>query len=231
MSGLKSLFPRRETAKSDDPKAAGEGLPLAVPAYYEVWGSLESANRALWVALWVSTTVAFLSLILLKVILGRPPVVIRLDENGQSHQLTNSSAQPPVGEAEVKNFLTLFERFFTELNAYTCDSDLKIAFAMMTKDFQSKAGDMLKRGALLEKLKANQGKTTLTLTEITITKDTPQVMECHVKGYREINSYKPDGAQSEVVFDDDVILRKVARSEQAPSGLLVEDFNESLFKK
>ncbi|MDE2425916.1 MAG: hypothetical protein KGO96_08435, partial [Elusimicrobia bacterium] len=131
----------------------------------------------------------------------------------------------------VKNFLTLFERFFTELNCYTADADLKLAFAMMTKDYQAKAADMLKRGGILEKLKANATKTTLTLTEITIAQDTPQVLECHVKGYREIGSYKPDGEQNEVVFDDDVILRKVPRSEQAPSGLLVEDFNESVFKK
>lgn len=225
------IFKKRNETKSAPQAAADADVPLAVPAYYEVWGSLESANRALWVALWFSVTVAVLALILLKLQLSRPPVVIRLDQAGQAQPLSNSAAPPPIGEAEVKNFLSLFERFFTELNFYTCDADLKLAFAMMTKDYQSKAADMLKRGGVLEKLKANQGKTTLTLTEVTITKDTPQVMECHVKGYREIASYKPDGEQNEVVFDDDVILRKVPRSEQAPSGLLVEDFNESVFKK
>ena len=224
-------FQKRPPAPPEAPPAAAEGLPLGVPPYYEVWGGLESANRALWVALWFSITVAVLALILLKFQLSRPPVVIRLDQAGQAQPLGNSAGQPPVAEAEVKNFLTLFERFYTELNYYTYDADLKLAFAMMTKEYQGKAADMLKHGGILDKLKANQGKTTLTLTEITIAKDTPQFLECHVKGYREIGSYKPDGGQNEVVFDDEVILRKVPRSEQAPSGLLVEDFNESLFKK
>ncbi len=219
-----------EKAPPMEAKSTDE-LALGVPPYYEVWGSLESANRALWVGLWFSVTAAVLSLILVRVLIARPPVVIRLDATGQAQPLSTSAAQPQVGEAEVKNFLSLFERFFTELNVYTCDADLKLAFGMMTKDYQAKASDMLKRGGILEKLKANEGKTTLTLTEITIARDTPQVMECHVKGYREIGSYKPDGEQSEIVFDDDIILRKVPRSEKAPSGLLVEDFNESVFKR
>ena len=230
MIDLKGIFQKRTAAKRDSAAASGDDMPLAVPAYYEVWGSLESANRALWVALWFAVTVALLALILLKLEVGRPPVVIRLDQAGHAQPLGDST-QPPVGEAEVKNFLTLFERFFTELNFYTCDADLKLAFAMMTKDYQSKAADMLKRGGILDKLKANQGKTTLTLTEITVAKETPQIVECHVKGYREIGSYKADGEHGEVVFDDDVILRKTPRSEQAPSGLLVEDFSESIFKK
>lgn len=225
------IFKKRSAAPQEAPPAAAEGLPLGVPPYYEVWGGLESANRALWVALWFSITVAVLALILLKSQLSRPPVVIRLDQAGQAQPLGNSGGQPPVADAEVKNFLTLFERFFTELNYYTYDADLKLAFAMMTKEYQGKAADLLKHGGILDKLKANQGKTTLTLTEITIAKDTAQVLECHVKGYRQIGSYKPDGGQNEVVFDDDVILRKVPRSELAPSGLLVEDFNESLFRK
>jgi len=211
--------------------AVNETAEVRIPAYYEVWGGLESANRALWVALWFSITVAALALILLRVQLNRPPLVIRLDPNGQTQTLSTSAAQPPVSQAEVKNFLTLFERFFTELNYYTCDADLKLAFAMMTKEYQGKAADMLKRDGILDKLKANQGKTTLTLTEITIARDTAQVLECHVKGYREVGSYKPDAEQSEVIFDDDVILRKVPRSEQAPYGLLVEAFDESVFKR
>ena len=39
------------------PAAKAEAAPLAEPAYYEVWGGLESANRALWVALWLAVTV------------------------------------------------------------------------------------------------------------------------------------------------------------------------------
>ena len=219
-------------ARTDTEKTAAQAdSALEEPAYYEVWGSLESANRALWVAVWLSTTVALLALIMVRVQMSRAPVVIRIDGAGQTQALPDGGRQPSVSEAEVKNFLSLFERFFTELNVYTYDSNFRLAFSMMTETFQGKANDMLKRDGTVENLKASQGKTTLTLTEIKIARDTPQVLECHVKGYRQIGSYKPDQAATEVVFQDDIILRKVPRSEQAPYGLLVEDFNESVFKR
>ncbi len=214
----------KETAKAGD-------LPLETPAYYEVWGSLEQANKALWVGLWFAITVALLELVLLRVQLHRPPVVIRVDDAGQAQLVADPSRQPPVSEAEIKNFLTLFEKFFTELNCYTYNADLKVAYSMMTKEFQSKASEQFKRGGTLETLKGNQAKTTLTLTEIKVLKDTPVFLDCHVKGYREIESYKTDGSKTEVVFEDDIILKKVPRSAATPYGVLVQDWLESLFKK
>lgn len=208
-----------------------ETLQLGRPAYYEVWGGLESANKALWVALWLAVTVALLALALLRVQARRPPVVIKVDGNGQSVALAGTDRQPPVGEAEVRNFLAIFERFFIELNAYTYDADLRLAFTMMTPEFQAKANDLLKRENTIEGLKANQTKTTLFLTELRVLSDTPEVFECKVKGYRQIGSYKPDAAASEVVFEHDIVLRKVPRSQQAPYGILVQDFHESIFKR
>jgi hypothetical protein len=220
-----ALFKKRAA-----PSTAAAARPREGPAYYEVWGSMESANRALWAALWLAVTVALLALLLVRVLVSRPPVVIRVDAAGQA-LVADPSRQPSVSEAEIKNFLSLFERFFTELNCYTCDADLRLAFSMMTPEFQGKANDMLKRSGVVEAIKANNGKTVLTLTEIKVVRDTTQVLECHVKGYRQISSYKPDGAQSEVVFEDNVILKKTPRTERAPYGVLVQDWSESLFKK
>lgn len=205
--------------------------PLGHPAYYEVWGGLESANKALWVALWLAVTVALLALALVRVQARRPPVVIKVDGSGQSVTLSGVDRQPPVGEAEVRNFLALFERFFIELNAYTYDADLRLAFTMMTPEFQSKANDLLKRENTIENLKLNQTKTTLFLTELRVMRDTPEVFECKVKGYRQAGSYKPDAASGEVVFEHDIVLRKVPRSQQSPYGILVEDMHESVFKR
>ncbi|MBI3289498.1 MAG: hypothetical protein HYZ74_08280 [Elusimicrobia bacterium] len=210
---------------------ASETLPLGRPAYYEVWGGLESANKALWTALWLAITVAILALALLRVQSRRPPVVIKVDGSGQSVTLAGVDREPPVGEAEVRNFLALYERFFIELNAYTYDADLRLAFTMMTPEYQSKANDMLKRENTIENLKANQTKTTLFLTELRVLRDTPQVFECKVKGYRQVGSYKPDAAAGEVVFEHDVVLLKVPRSQQSPYGILVQDFHESVFKR
>lgn len=212
-----------------DPVA--ETLPLGRPAYYEVWGGLESANKALWVALWLAVTVTILALALLRVQAHRPPVVIKVDGSGQSVALAGMDRQPPVGEAEVRNFLAIFERFFIELNAYTYDADLRLAFTMMTPEFQAKANDLLKRENTVEGLKTNQTKTTLFLTELRVVRDTPEVFECKVKGYRQMGSYKPDAAAGEVVFEHDIVLRKVPRSQQSPYGILVEDFHESVFKR
>lgn len=211
--------------------AAASDLPLGAPAYYEVWGGLESANRALWVALWFALTVALLSLILVRALIRRPPVVIRVSDSGQAEVARDAGRQPAVSEAEIKNFLSLFERFFTGLNAYTYDADLRLAFSMMTPDFQAKADDMLKREGTVEAVKANQSRITVVLTELKVLRDTAEVIECRVMGSRQIGSYKPEGTAGEVVFEHDVILRKVPRSPQAPYGVLVEDFHESVFKK
>ncbi len=212
------------------PAPVEETLPLGEPAYYEVWGSLEKTNKVLWVALWFAVTVAVLALILVRVAIHRPPVVIRVDGEGQA-QVVADPQEPPVSEAEVKNFLSLFERFYTGLNAYTCDADLKLAFAMMTPDFQRKAGDMLKRSGIVEQVKSEQLKTTLFLIELSIVRDTADVLECKVKGYRQTNSYKLDGPAGEVVFEHDIILKKVPRSQTAPNGVLVDGYLESVFKR
>lgn len=210
--------------------ADGDALPLGEPAYYEVWGSLEKTNKILWTALWFAVTVAVLALLLVRIAICRPPAVIRVDGTGQAQAVTDMQ-QPPVSEVEVKNFLTLFERFYIGLNAYTCDADLKLAFEMMTPDFQLKASDSLKRSGVIEQIKSDQIKTAIVLTELNIVRDTADVLECKVKGYRQTSSYKPDGPTGEVVFENDIILKKVPRSQTAPNGLLVEGYAESVFKR
>lgn len=227
---LLRFLKKRAHESAPAPKAEAAALPLGKPAYYEVWGGLESANRALWVAVWFSTTVAILCLIMVRALLCRPPVVIRVTDSGLAQPVTDAGRQPPVGEAEIKNFVSLFERFFLGLNVYTYDSDLKLAFSMMTPTFQSKANDMLKRDGIVENLKVNQSRITVTLTDLKVMRDTAEILECKVLGNRQVDSFKPDGKTGRVVFEDDVILRKVARSEQAPYGVLVEDFHESVYE-
>ncbi len=229
MSLLARLFRKREAASAQAPQTPA-ALPLGQPAYYEVWGGLESANRALWVAVWFSITVAILCLIMVRALLYRPPVVIRVTDSGMAQAVADSGGQPPVGEAEIKNFLSLFERFFLGLNVYTYDSDLRLAFTMMSPDFQSKANDMLKRDGTVDDLKSNQSRVTVTLTDLKIIRDTPEVLECKVLGNRQVDSFKPEGKTGRVVFEDDIILRKVPRSEASPYGVLVKDFHESVYE-
>ncbi len=218
--------PVAQAPASETPAAAVE-----TPAYYEVWGGLESANRALWAGLWFSITVALLCLVLVRLILTRPPIVIRVSDSGAAQAVLDPGRQPPVGEAEIKNFLTLFERFFWGLNFYGYEQDLKLAFSMMTQNFQRKADELLKREGTVESLQANQSKVTVTLTELEVLRDTPELLECRVLGNRQIASYKPEGPSGEVVFEHNIILRKVPRAEQSPYGVLVEDMKERVFKK
>ena len=225
--------PKPETANASEP---GLTEPLAAPAYYEVWGGLESANRALWVGLWCSCTFAVLALLLLRSALRRPPVVIRLDPDGQVQVIGGASGAPvqaatAPSQAEIENFVSLFERFFTELNCYTCDADLKQAFFMMTPEFQQKAQEQLNRNGSVAQFKAQKLHTSLVITEITVKDETAQAIDCHVRGYRDIGSYMPGVAKHEVVFEDDIVLKEVPRSEQAPYGLLVEDYAASYFKR
>lgn len=206
-------------------------ISLREPVYYEAWGGFESANRALWAALWLSGTIALLLAICLRVQMTRPPVVIRVSENGEASVAKPGELSAPVGNAEVRNFLALFERFFVELNAYTYDADLRMAFAMMTPEFQAKANERLKREAVVEGLQSNETRTRVVLTDLRVERETGEFLECRLKGYREIGSFKPDTETREVVFEHEIVLRKVPRSENAPYGVLVEAFNESVFKR
>lgn len=222
-----------------EPGGAEEGTPvqnpvqasLGTPTYYEVWGGLESANRALWAALWFAVTVALLAMLLVRALADRPPVVIRVTDSGRAEVMADNGTQPPVSEFEIKNFLALFEKFFVELNVYTYDADLRAAFAMMTRSFQDKADRILKSEGLIQALKTEQLRTRLVLSELRVTRETPEHLECRIKGYREIGSYLPDKAVREEVFEHEIILKKMPRSESAPYGVLVEDFKESLFKR
>lgn len=231
MNLLRRLFRRKAAAPT--PEAAPPAAVAAVEtsAYYEVWGGLESANRALWTGLWFSITVALLCLVLVRLLLTRPPVVIRVSDSGAAQAVSAPGRQPPVGEAEIKNFLSLFERFFWGLNFYGHEQDLKTAFSMMTQNFQRKADELLKREGIIESLQANQSKVTVTLTDLEVLRDTPELLECRVLGSRQLVSYKPDGPSGEVVFEHNIILRKVPRGEQSPYGVLVEDMKERVFKR
>ena len=231
MSLLRRLLRRKDSAPVPEPVPAAEPAAVEAPAYYEVWGGLESANRALWIGLWFSITVALLCLVLVRLLLTRPPVVIRVSDAGAAQVVSEPGRQPPVGEAEIKNFLSLFERFFWGLNFYGYEQDLKVAFSMMTPNFRPKAEELLKREGTVETLQANQSKVTVTLTELEVLRDTPVLLECRVLGSRQLTSYKPEGPSGEVVFEHNIILRKVPRSEQAPYGVLVEDFKERVFKR
>lgn len=213
------------------PTQKAEDMPLGESPYYEAWGGMESANRALWLSVWFSMTVGILCLILLRAAVLRPPIVIRVTDAGQAQVVLDPSRQPPVGAAEVRNFVSFFERFFTGLNAYTFDADLKLAFSMMTPSFQTKANEMLKRDGTVDQVRSNQERITVTLTDFKVLRDTADVLECRVLGNRQIGSYKPDAVAGEVAFEDDIVLRKVPRSETSPYGLLVQDYHESIFKK
>lgn len=211
-------------------KPAAPALTEA-PAYYEVWGGLESANRALWMALWLSTTMVLLCLILVRLLITRPPLVIRVSDSGAAQALPDPGRQPAVSQPEIKNFITLFEKFFWGLNWHTYQQDLDLAFSMMTQNCRRKADQMLKRDGIVDALKANQSRITVTLTDLKVVRDTPDILECRVLGSRQTTSYKQDGAAGETVFEHDIVLRKTPRSEAAPYGVLVEDFQESVYKK
>lgn len=231
MNILRRLFHRKAAAPVQASLPPTEVATVETPAYYEVWGGLESANRALWAGLWFSITVALLCLVLVRLLLTRPPVVIRVSDLGASQVVSDPGRQPPVSEVEIKNFLALFERFFWGLNFYGYEQDLKSAFSMMTQNFQRKADELLKREGIIESLQANQSKVTVTLTELEVVRDTPELLECRVLGSRQIVSYKPEGPSGEVVFEHNIILRKVLRGEQSPYGVLVEDMRERVFKR
>jgi len=224
---LLDLLSRKPEKQVQPADATGD---LSQPPYYEAWGGLERANRALWAGLWFAGTALLLCIIVLRIIVTKPPVVIRVESTGSATAIRPADLHSPVSGAEVKNFLALFERFYFGLNVYTHEENLNLAFSMMTPAFQKKANESLQKAGTVDILKAERQRIRVLLGQLDIVRETDTLLECRIKGTREVGSFSPEKPVTEVIFEHTAILRKVPRSAKAPYGVLVEDLRESLYK-
>jgi len=199
--------------------------------YFEVFG--DAINQ---LNLFKTLTVGLLMLCIFLVIIVRKsinkmPLVIRVDLLGNAETAKYNKSILAVSPAEISNFTQYFTQYFSAHNFYTYDEDFTKAFKMMTEDCQRKLNDYLTIKNVMNNIKSNQEKTKLTITEIRTVKDSPEYVNLKVKGNREIRSYQNADFYREEIFEAELSIKKVDRSEKTPWGLLVDSWSESLYKQ
>ena len=199
--------------------------------YHEVWGEMANQlNLFKHLTLLFAGAVIFLAILLTKSI-NKMPLVIRVDALGNAEAFKDVQSANPVSAAEVNNFTQYFLQYWIAGNFYTYEDDLTKAFKMMSEGYQRKASDYLSTHGTMDYIKTIQVKTKMTISEMLILKDTKDYVNLKVKGTNEVRSYQAADFYKEEIFECELSLKKVERTENTPWGLLVDAWNVSYFKK
>jgi type IV secretory pathway TrbF-like protein len=161
----------------------------------------------------------------------KQPLIIRVDNIGEPLAFTNIKVQNAVTGPEVRNFAEHFTRYLLAWDLYTQARDIDTAFRMMTPAAAQKTYQMLNEMKAEPFTKDNSVRTVIQITEIDVEKDTPEIVRVKIRGTRTYSSYIDKEFKKETTFEDTLVARKVDRSLKTPWGLLVDDWQESIFKE
>jgi type IV secretory pathway TrbF-like protein len=162
---------------------------------------------------------------------GKPPLVIRVDNIGEPMAFANVKVQNAVTGPEVRNFAEHFTRYLLAWDLYTQAHDIDTAFRMMTPTAAQRMFQKLNAMNAEPFAKDHAVRTTIQIVEIDVEKDTPEIVRVKLRGTRTYSSYTDKDFKKETTFEDTFVARKVDRSLKTPWGLLVDDWQESIFKE
>jgi type IV secretory pathway TrbF-like protein len=160
-----------------------------------------------------------------------PPLVIRVDNIGDPLAFTNVKVQNAVTGPEVRNFAEHFTRYLLAWDLYTQTRDIDTAFRMMTPAAAQKTYQKLNAMNAESFAKEHSLRTAIQIAEIDVEKDTPEIVRVKLRGTRTYSSYTDKDFKKETTFEDTFVARKVDRSLKTPWGLLVDDWQESIFRE
>ncbi len=199
--------------------------------YFEVFGDALNQIEFYKTLTLILAGLVFFLILTVRTALKKPPLVIRVDQLGETQAVRNVKSQNAVSGPEISNFVNYFLQYWTAWNFYTFGDDLGRAMAMTTKDYRHKLEDFSRTEQIPERIKRDQIKIKLTASEMTVENDTPQFVQVKVKGFKEVRSYQDPAFYQEVIFESTLTLKKVERTTATPWGLLVDNWSESLYKK
>lgn len=228
------LFAKKKSEeKTNQVQGSQDAAANEKPArkYFEVFGDTLNELKFFKTLSLCLVVLAIFLVLTLKASLKKPPLVIRVDQIGRAVPVADANTSGALTEPEIANFAQYFLQYFTAWNVYTYNDDFERAFGMMTRDAIRKLNDYLRTNQVESQIRNEQIKIKLTVTDIAVDNNTPDVLNLTVKGYRDITSYANSDIKREQVFEDKLVLKKVVRNAAAPWGLLVDDWSESLFKK
>jgi type IV secretory pathway TrbF-like protein len=198
--------------------------------YFEVFGDSLNQIEFFKTLTLLLAGLCFFLLLTLKTTFKKPPLVIRVDQLGETQALRNVKSQSAVSAPEISNFTSYFLQYCTAWNYYTYETDLDRALQMSTQEYQQKLKDLIQNEQITQRIQKDQLKIKLTISEIIVENDTPKFTKVKVKGFREIRSYQNAGLVQEIIFESSLILKKVERTTKTPWGLLADNWSESLYK-
>ena len=199
--------------------------------FFEVFGDALTENiflRNLVIVLGGSCMLLTIAVVRLA---STPPLVIRVDNVGEPVAFTNIKVQNAVTGPEVRNFAEHFTRYLLAWDLYTQTRDIDTAFRMMTPTAAQTMYQTLNAMKAEPFTKEHSLRTTIQIAEIEDEKDTPEIVRVKVRGTRTGSSYTDKEFKKETTFEDTFVARKVDRSLKTPWGLLVDDWQESIFKE
>jgi hypothetical protein len=199
--------------------------------YFEVFGDSLAENVFLRNLVIVLAGACIVLTIATLRLANKPPLVIRVDRLSAPAVFTDARQESVVTAPEVRNFAEHFTRDLLAWDAYTIDDDINRALAMMTPEAAIKMKQRLDGMSAAQRTRENTLRTKIVITEIVVEKDAPRSVRVKVRGTRIAESYDKKDYRKETIFEDTLVGRKVDRSFKTPWGLLVEDWNESIYKE
>lgn len=199
--------------------------------FYEVFGDCLSENlflRNLTVVLVGACIIETIGMLRFS---SKPPMVIRVDNIGEPVAYDNVRVQNAVTGPEVRNFAEHFTRYLLAWDFYSLTDDVNHALHMMTLPAAQKMISHLDGMKAEPYTKANTLRTTVSISQIVVEKDTPAIVRVKVRGTRVYISYNNPNFHQETTFEDTFVAQKVDRSPKTPWGLLVDDWQESIYKE
>ena len=210
--------------------------------YYEIWGDNLSLIHLL---RWVVILLAFVAIgliLLLRLEKNRLPIVVKVDSLGKPEIITDWRSENAVSLPEVMNFTQTFMENYTAWNYYTWDENFKKAFKMMTIKYQHVADAELAKNQVDVEIQKSQYKTKVFISETyTDMVDSKDTIRFKIRGYRTYGSYLNKDFKKDVIFGAEFVLKKVPRGQKdvnkqnadevSPWGLLVDYYNETIYKQ
>jgi hypothetical protein len=212
-----------------------EGLPekLKYSRYYEHDGELRAyANRAMVLAfLCVPTTLVALGFAVY--VRVQPPIVIRVDANGQANTVSASrpmlavnqgvAAEP--NEFEKRAFVRQFLERYLNFSPSNVSRNWADSLNMMTGNLRRTAFTGLQKENLVGKIQDDQTSSEFQIRSLEAAKDDPLTYTAF--GVKQVHRIRDHNETvDKVVSEFHVRLVEDKRSEQNPSGLLVAEYWE-----
>ncbi|MDD5688535.1 MAG: VirB8/TrbF family protein [Elusimicrobia bacterium] len=199
--------------------------------YFEIFGdTINQLNFLKKCCFFLIMLAIFESIIIVKSI-NKLPLVLHVDSIGNAQVVKYDKSILAVSPIEVSNFTQYFIQYFSAYDFHAYDDNFTRAFKMMTEECQRKLNDYLTINNVVDNIKSNQLKTTLKISNITTINDSKDWIDLKVKGTREVRSYQNTDFNREEIFEAEMSIKKVKRTENTPWGLLVDAWSETLFKK